>query len=271
MNTIVATSRGKVVREFFEKNKGGICGEFYFYPGAKYARLATEANKIVSCHSQNSKPLTIYFMGGLPDITVMKRDKRDNYEEVIMEGNCKNIIQNIMSEITHIHHNLSQSNTKSVFCPIIPSNIEKWNSKRLAQGKTRRLKFSNNYINMQKELHTTIIDLNREIIAFNKHNSLATPFITIKTIISLPPNPKKSTPRYKFSFVNFPDGVHFNVFLAKIVANQLIKAINRNSPAFTQKPHILPTPILLPPTIPTIKYESEDEDERVNHSRHWRP
>ena len=27
---------------------------------------------------------------------------------------------------------------------------------------------------------------NEEIIAFNKHNSLATPFITIKTIISLP-------------------------------------------------------------------------------------
>lgn len=260
MNIVVATSRGKVVKSHLNRLKNNTTCELHSFPGAKLHTLSMEAHKLADKYKTTDNNLTIYFMGGLPNLT--KRLKGKNYEEVIMETENSELVSIIMTEIRTIHSQFSKSNIKTVFCPVIPSNLEKWNQTRLRQHKTNRLPHSHKYPEMQKLLQYTVIELNREITTFNKQNKLATPFITTKTIVSLKPNCKIPSPRYKFQYINLPDGVHLNEHLGGVVAKQLMKAIITNQTTTTIQTKKLD---------PTHPVESDEDDERVNHSRHWRP
>ena len=76
--------------------------------------------------------------------------------------------------------------TNVVLCILTPMNINKWNFTRFDQGKTSVLKLSEEYPNMQFNLHEAVLRLNRDIIHMNASRGIHTTFLHRAAIISQP-------------------------------------------------------------------------------------
>ena len=264
MNIVVATSRGKAVFPLLEKSNrsNNIPSRLYFYPGAKYTHLTTETLRIIENERTPNTNIHVYILGGLPDLTKRLKNNptQPKYEEVIMEGNAKTNTERIMKEITTMYDKISRTGAKIIICPIVPSNISKWNYTRLTQHKTLSLKQFGLYPEMQHTLHQTVTQVNKEVTILNSSHNLRTPFINRSVITSFKVT-ENQTPKYKFSYNNFQDGVHPNRLLAQIWCDKLSESISKN---FKQI-----NPSSFSPKITVLEKVSDSEDEL--HSRSWRP
>ena len=136
MNVILSTSRGKAIEPFF----GSIAKEhklkyiFSVHCGAKLAYLNSHINNFLSNRTETeNKETTVYVIAGLPDITTMIRDKRNSYEEVILQGDPEEIKERVIRELYRTSDIIQSYQSKAVFATIVPSNIEKWNTVKLSK------------------------------------------------------------------------------------------------------------------------------------------
>ena len=218
MNIIVCTSRGHAIREQFTNLAGpNIKYSFHIFPGARFSRLITNTRELLSHHfSKVQDTKIVYIIAGLPDVTTKVNDRRANYQEVIFTETPETVRDRVMRDIHRLSDMVHSFNCIVVFSPIVPSNIEKWNKVRLSQSKTVKLLHVQHYSEMQKKLHSTILDLNREIVAINVSNNVSTPFLTSEIITCYKRKRAAGTNQnhnssYKFSYQCMPDGVHVNI------------------------------------------------------------
>ena len=171
-----------------------------------------------------SSPSTICLLAGLPDVTQKICIKSEHYQEVIFQGEPDNIKDIIMSKLHNIIDLVHSHNCKLVICPIVPSNISKWNYTRLRQRKTLSLKYTQDYETMQRQIHNTIVSINKEITELNKIHDMKTPFIN-KEVITTFKRRKSPITEYNYSYIHFPDGVHCDERVGEIWAKKIVSAI----------------------------------------------
>lgn len=252
MNIFVCTSRGAALQPFLAK-KIKSPFKIYNYPGATL-RTITFKTKQILANLDSASPCTFYIIAGLPDITKRIKNYYLGYEEVIFEGEPYKVSQKILRDIHHLADIIHLNNHKVVICPIVPSNIEKWNLCRLRQHHTHFLSYRNSYPDMQMKIHSTTLLINNEIVNFNAENSVTTPFIATLVIVTYKRNPSAIACN-KFQYKHLPDGVHFNPTIANRIVNKIVKSIKSNSE------YIVPSP----------KRKSEEElDGPSSPKRSWR-
>ena len=216
MNILVANSRGGGMRELIPKH---IIEKVDFWPGAKLNQISCMAIKNIISH-RLGEDTHVYILGGIPDI--MQKLKDNKYEEVIFTESEEHTISRITAEIDSISSKIKSVGAIPIFCTICTINIEKWNTARLHQIKTKQLKYTYQYNYMQQTLNSTIDTINKHIINTNKSNNMHTP-LTHKTIKHAKGNGKYT---YKYNLLN--DGVHANEEAKMDWAKTIIHAVSLN-------------------------------------------
>lgn len=236
MNVFVCTSRGKALEPYLSRHMNSPY-LIHTLPGASLQSISIRTQQIIrKLENDNIKNASFYIIAGLPDITKRLKIFKSNYEEVIFDGDSDNISDKIMRDIHRLADIIQANNHKFIMCPIIPSNIEKWNSCRLSQRKTSHLNYSSSYPDMQAKLHSTILQVNKEIISFNTGNSVITPFIATGIIVSYKRKPSLPT-SHKFSYKHLPDGVHLDSTIANQIAIKLVQCTQKND-NYVDKPKV---------------------------------
>ena len=258
MNIIASTSRGRAVKPFFITEYHHISPyHFISLPGGKFDSLTTMAVNFIHESTPTPKPVHVYFLAGLPDLTHKIRNSNEKYEEVIFEEKPEIATHRMISTIIKTHETILAKGARAIFCPIIPINISKWNITRHSQKKTCFLKHQEKYPIMQKDLHQTITSINQFIVTINKENHLATPFIDRNLITSIPAKSPNLQSKYKFSYIQFRDGCHPSEKIAHSWASALISSIDKNQP------------VIVYPHSPRTSYQEMSEDE-ISPKRSWK-
>lgn len=223
MNILLCTSRGRSLNEVIPRNTENIYNMVRYFPGASTNKLAIEANRILRDPRIKKITTHFYIIAGLPDLTVRKVNKRTHYEEVIFEEDPEDAADRIIRLLYSLCDSINSQGPIPILCPVIPSDIEKWNNTRLHQKKTRYLLHGHKYKKMQDNLQLAITLINKQIISYNENNSLKTPFIHRPIIKHI-----TSKTKFRFTFINFPDGVHPNHILTQKWADKLKTAFIAN-------------------------------------------
>ena len=142
MNIIVATSRGRGLREIMSRRENTILS---VHPGANLELLEDEALQLLDDVSDNTDT-HVYFVAGLPDVT--QRLKRSfylwgryrKYDEVTMpDFDAEKITKDIVSKYESTAVKKKKTNVTPVFCTICPMSLATWNRRRLSQHRTAYL------------------------------------------------------------------------------------------------------------------------------------
>jgi hypothetical protein len=220
MNVLLCTSRGRSLKELIPPKAPNMVK---YFPGATTYRLANEADQILRDPRLRKESTHFYIIAGLPDLTTRKQDRSKNYQEVIFEEEPEEAANRIIRLLYNLCDRINSQGPIPILCPVIPSDLEKWNFTRLRQHKTKYLIFKNKYHEMQENLQLATTLINKQIIRYNEENSLRTPFIHRPIIKHL-----KSKSKFRFTFINFPDGVHPNHHLALKWVEKLYTAFSQN-------------------------------------------
>lgn len=222
---IMSTSRGKAIESHLETiaSKHKLNYTINVDSGATLTSITQTIQNSFSNHSISS-PCTICILAGLPDVTQMISIKSQHYQEVIYQGEPDEIRDTIMRKIHNIVDLVHSHSCKIVISPIVPSNIAKWNHTRLRQRKTLSLRHTHNYENMQRQIHSTVVSINKEIIELNNRMDMKTPFIN-KEVITSYRRRKTCITEYNYSYLHFPDGVHCDDKVGEIWAKKIVTAI----------------------------------------------
>ena len=274
MNIIVSSSRGRAVEPYFAgAYKSNIPYIYKTVPGGKFNTLTRIALEHITKSPNLNKPVHVYYLAGLPDLTTKLRNRKDMYEEVVFNEEPQAAIDRMSSLIIQTHETITSLGAKAIFCPIIPINLTLWNTERQKQNKTSHLLYSPQYPIMQINLHHSITNINQLMVMINKENNLTTPFIDNKIITSLPAKPPHYKPRYKFSYSQFRDGCHPSHEIAEQWAQKILQAIHENQvkqsivvPSKSKARQSSPT---TQTETPTSYYSSEDEEDK-SPKRSWK-
>ena len=118
MNIIVSSSRGRAVEPYFRKAYTHHSPyKFVTIPGGKIESLTEIAIELISKLSPDTKPVHIYYLAGIPDITTILADRRNHYEEVVFNGEPQSAINHMSSLIILTHELISSHNAKAIFAP----------------------------------------------------------------------------------------------------------------------------------------------------------
>ena len=225
-------------------------------PGGKTSNLTDIAIREIRKSKYPRNNIVVYFFAGLPDIT--KLEKCGRYSEAVFHEETEEAVERFERLLHKTADRLHEHGVKICFCPIVPTNISKYNHHRLHTKKTNHLKHTQQYDKWQEKLHQTTVMINRIIVSLNKSNHIATPFVNRPVNMSLKKRPSSEAPRYKFSYNNMPDGCHPNKRLAVIWSVTLHEIIEKNRNRL-QKPTKTPKTSLPKATTPE---QGEDSPKR---------
>ena len=176
MNIIMASSRGKSLQEHFNKRSDV---KMVSVGGGRLQRLSGMAISELRCidQGQQSKPI-VYFVAGLPDITVMTRRYcpalTATYEEVTFTQTPLEELDSFKQKLNNVSDHIISNNAIPCFSTIAPSDISTWNHTRLRQHKTSHLLHFQTYPQMQENLIEAIILIKRTIFEMNIANGIHT-------------------------------------------------------------------------------------------------
>ena len=268
-NIIMATSRGLGVEEFF---KGGRHTQMHSHPGETIAKLTTRAITHIHWIKQTStKPIHVYFLAGLCDVTRKDTDKAHwerghwvgHYEEVTYTETTQQTVTRMIAQLHSTPTQIKEAGGIPCLCTIAPCHLSTWNHHRLEHRRTTHLIHHNHYADMQEQLHNTISKLNGHIIAHNKESNMFTPRIAD------PIFRKKNKNRSPRPFYNHlgRDGVHATKDTNKAWADSLRQSIDINrGGAHTTKQNTQGTPIHMLPQEMASKSPSPEDAQDVDEN-----
>ena len=222
MNVIIGDSRVSGLHKARHQIKLKEVEDIWGRPGGGYNHCTDLVHDNIIYHHP---PLTnekchYYILAGICDLTLKLNGNK--YQEVIFRDNEGALCQLIKDRITQLEQYVLREGGIPVFCTILSMNLKTWNHHRLTQNKTKWLKYSSNYEEMQIKLEETISSLNRFIVETNNNNGMATP--SIHTAITRRRHGKTFT-----LFKNLPDGCHPDLPTMQKIALSINKAIALNS------------------------------------------
>ena len=124
---------------------------------------------------QSVGPNFIYIIGGLPDTTVMIKDRKYRYQEVIFTDTPNKKCQELISKYLDARHRIIEKGAIPVFSTITTMSLHDWNCERFDQRKTKFLIHSPYYNDMQHFLNQTLDLINTQIFVINNENMVETP------------------------------------------------------------------------------------------------
>lgn len=157
-------------------------------------------------------------MPGISDVVSRIKDKKTKYEESYF-GKHTDKLMNIRELIKKIKFKLEYINCKVVLIPITTMNLSKWNGHRLQIGRTKILKYKDDYEKQHILLNEIIYAINCFKIEQNVQSGIVTPFLH-----SYVHKNKGAKIRYVYS--KLVDGVHPSDQLALLWKQQLQRAMH---------------------------------------------
>ena len=228
MDLFYTSSRGHTLAEKLEEwHPSPTKLLFQARSSAKLEELRYDAIDFLE-HTDDPTNCHVYFVAGVCDITY--RDRHGSYDEVFYIESPQATITRMENMIDSISLDILRFGAKPCFATIVPSNLEKWNFHRLHHHKTSHLLHFHQYSDMQHLLNSTILHINRHIVATNKSNLMETPQLA-KTITT---TRQLAAPRVHFN--KLADGVHPNHDLSVQWAALLKKSILNNRHFCTPDP-----------------------------------
>ena len=163
-------------------------------------------------------------MAGLPDITVLVKNKSQNYKECIYESDPQETINKVKDEIDHCTNLIKQAGAITIFCTVTHANLKQYNESLLSDNKTAFLKYTSLYANMQPSLNHTIDEINRHIAYTNKLQSVATPHCHS----AIRKRSGNRGGRYILNWKGLRDGVHGTAATRMLWAKAISSSIRLN-------------------------------------------
>ena len=238
MNIVVATSRGRGLKAIERKRNDVVMS---VHPGGKLWRLKKEALHLIKemGDSDATRPTLVYFVAGIPDITIKKQanfklyGRHRHYEEVVMpESNLDTLIKDMTFLFVSTAECIKKAGATPVFATIAPMSIATWNSHRLHKHRTTHLTFFKNYDIMQTKLELLISSINKNIHQINKSNNVHTPRLS-KSIMYQ----RRGHSRCRYGML--VDGVHPSLKLSASWIDTLDRVFDLNKiPALHSTPDI---------------------------------
>ena len=229
-NIIMATSRGGGVEGYF---KGDTQTQVHTHPGAKMAYLTQLAiPHIHRIRHTTSKPIHVYFLAGLCDVTRKDTDKAHkhrgkwvgHYEEVTYTETTQQTVTRMRAQLQNTTSQIKEAGAIPCFCTIAPCNISTWNHHRLAYRRTTHLIHYKHYEGMQEQLHKTIAEMKGHIVGQNRENNMFTPRMADPIFRK---KDKNRTPRPFYNNLDI-DGVHATPDTNRVWVAALRQAIQIN-------------------------------------------
>jgi hypothetical protein len=220
MNSLIGDSRIKLFKVAALTNK---LSDNWSTPGAGLLAMEDLVRDVIIMHhgeDQLEGKTHIYISAGICDLTYML--KAPGYKETIFK------ISTIEDTKTKFANSLNSIQTFTInegaipiFTTIYPMSIKDWNQTRLSQGKTKYLKYMDDYPAMQLALEETLVDINRMIVETNVKMGMATPLIH-KTLI----HNRSKGKTFKYNLL--ADGCHPSMALKLKIVNSIAVAITKN-------------------------------------------
>ena len=128
-----------------------------------------------------SKPIHVYFLAGLCDVTRKDTDKAQkrgkwvgHYEEVTYTEATQHTVTRMRAQMQNTTSQIKEAGVIPCSCTIAPCHISTWNHHRLEYRRTTHLIHHNHYDDMQEQLHKTIAEINGHIVGQNRENNMFT-------------------------------------------------------------------------------------------------
>ena len=148
------------------------------------------------------------------------------YEEVVFAESNYDAYYRVSTLISEVDQVVPQSGCSPCFATVLPMTLRAWNQTRISQNRTYKLVYKPQYESMQRELETTVSQINHYINQTNISNQMATP--QLADIVAT-----HFQNQFRYHYGRFADGVHLkHKFNVKCI-NKTIKCINYN----TQRVH----------------------------------
>ena len=239
MDIILASSRGKDMDVALGKiHKKPEKFRIMAKSGAELSDLVERVPSILrKCKDPSN--YHIYFLAGLCDITYRDHDScyrvNEPYDEVLFMETPSEATNRVCKIIDSVAEKVLRAGAKPCFATIPPCSLNTWNNIRLNQYKTAFLLHHTHYEDMQSNLITSIIDINKYIVQTNTNNNMITPYLA-STIVT---NMGQNKP-HRIHYSRLADGVHPTDALRDRWAEKLNKAIedNRSRSARAVRPAI---------------------------------
>jgi len=245
MILIMTTSRGRGLTGLDGFNGA----QLVVKPGWKTKKIAKLAVDIINSSKSPDKPIFVYFITGLPDLTYKKQKfiylshRRHKYQEVIINETPSQIHTRVEKILNNVAKCIKKLKSIPIFATITPMSIQTWNKHRLHHHRTSHLNHYNSYQAMQQTLEEATMLINSSIHKLNSLNNVQTPKLA-KDIIYY----RHGNLRTRYG--KLPDGVHPNRNVISSWTNTMKIIIDKNT-----KSHAIPLP---PPPPPPLNHIDTD-------------
>ena len=193
-------------------------------PGAGILAMEKLIRKSVIMHhgeDQFDGKLHIYISAGICDVTTRILDK--DYEETIFDVTKSNAIkEKILKALDQIQRFTLSEDAMPIFTTIYPLSLKDWNNTRLRQNKTKTLRHSDKYDEMQQHLESLIEEINKKIVQLNVKIGMATPLIH-KFLLH-----NRGKGKFAAKYNLLVDGCHPSPTLKQKIANSIKISISKN-------------------------------------------
>ena len=163
-----------------------------------------------------------YIMAGICEATQKLYNHKNKYQEIVYKEKPHQTLEKLRPKYTAIVREVKELGAVPILCTLYPIELENWNRKRLQQGKTSYLKFSEHYPEMQVQLNEAVDLINQHIINTNRLNMVTTPMI--HRIIQH----NRLKARRSWCLNKLVDGCHPGDDLKESAARSLARAIELN-------------------------------------------
>ena len=220
----MATSRGYGIAPLIENPNLNIPIVVEPTGGAYIRELTDKAVHIIQHSNLNPENIHVYFIAGLPDLTIKLKDRRYQYHEVIFPESPEQATQRLIETLHNDEGRIKSLGAKPCFATIAPMSISSWNNHCLDHHKTAHLIHHQQYEDMQDLLIQATIDINHHIIELNINNNMFTPKLG-ETIVHKQNSHKQH--RIRYGRLD-KDGVHLTEQTNYMWANIFLESSKRN-------------------------------------------
>ena len=224
MDLVMATSRGKGLAPLLRNDSLKIPIIVEPHGGAFIEDLTNMAVDIIDRSHFKPKDIHVYYIAGLPDITV--KEKGPHYQEVIFNESPEEATSRVSGIIANAEQAIKDMGAVPCFSTIAPMSLRSWNNFCLDNHRTSHLLHFRHYPDMQDLLIEATIAINQYIFSVNISNNMMTPRLG-ETILHKQNSHKKH--RIRYGRLD-KDGVHLidqtkymwaDIFLESSIKNRI--------------------------------------------------
>ena len=228
MNLLAAASRGGGILQMVPE-----LDEEVVLPGKTMREVTEEALKRIPPPYRQRKPVHVYIMAGLPDISTKLEDKDTDYKECVYRSHPDESLQHFKRELNHCTREFKKAGAIPIFCTVTHCNLQTYNTSLLDKNMTTYLKHQHEYATMQTPLNNAIDIINEEIPLHNRRITpqVATPFLHSAIRKRTGGGKKRRSVRYRLDWKGLKDGCHGTPETRATWAKSIKSAIkiNRNN------------------------------------------